>query len=116
MICRIELLGELRVVLPDRVISRFRTRKTALLLGYLACHPRMAPTRDALIDLLWADLEPERGRNSLSQSLTSLRHQIEPPGVPPGAVVVADRATVELNWEHVECDLGELERALEAAD
>ena len=34
--CRIELLGGLRICRDREVIERFRTQKTACLLGYLA--------------------------------------------------------------------------------
>lgn len=52
--CRIELFGGLRVCQGDRVITRFRTQKTAALLAYLAYHGDRRHSREVLIDLLMA--------------------------------------------------------------
>jgi DNA-binding SARP family transcriptional activator len=83
---RIELLGGLRAVGGERVLTRFRTRKTAVLFACLASHLPRSVSRAELIDRFWPDAEPDRGRQSLSQALSSLRCQLEPPGVPTGAV------------------------------
>src|SRR5438309_4773237 len=112
---RIELLGWLRAAQGGRVVARFQTQKTAALLAYLAYHRRRSHPREALVELLWPGCEPEAGRNSLRQALSSLRRQLEPPGVPAGAVIVANRGSVELNPAAVTTDVAELEAALEAA-
>ena len=53
--------------------------------------------REMGIELFWPEIAPAAGRNNLSKALTSLRHQLEPPGVPTGAVLVTDNASVRLN-------------------
>jgi DNA-binding SARP family transcriptional activator len=88
--CRIELFGGLRIIQGDRTLSRFRTRKTAALLAYLTYHPDRSHPREVLVELLWPWANPAAGRHSLSCALSSLRHQLEPPGVPEGAVIMAD--------------------------
>ena len=114
-ICRVEMLGGLRIVQAGRVITRFRTYKTGALLAYLAYFLRPHP-REALIELLWPDCEPDAGRNSLSKALSSLRNQVEPPGVAPaGSVIVADRAFVGLNPDAVSTDVADFEAALRSA-
>jgi DNA-binding SARP family transcriptional activator len=88
--CRIELFGGLRVrqqadvAGAARTITRFRTQKTASLLAYLAFHLSQTQPREVLIELLWPRGTAEAGRQSLSMALSSLRHQLEPPGVPRG--------------------------------
>lgn len=111
----IQLLGELRARHGDRVVSRFPTQKTGALLAYLAYHLRRAHPRDALIELLWPESAPHAGRQSLSQALSSLRHLLEPPGLPAGTVLIADRASVRLDPTAVVTDLSEFEAALRAA-
>jgi non-specific serine/threonine protein kinase len=112
---QIELLGWLRAVQGDRVVSRFQTHKTGALLAYLAFHlPRSHP-RELLIEHLWPECDPEAGRNRLRKALTSLRHQLEPPDTPPGAVIVADRATVQLNPAACTTDVARFEAALQSA-
>ena len=122
---RITLLGSLRVEPhPDgplagtAVLTRFRTRKTAALFACLAVRahrPESGLTRDALLELLWPDSLPDAARTNLRVSLNALRHQLEPPGVPPGAVVAADRRRVALAPGAVATDLAEFEQALAAA-
>lgn len=50
--------------------------KPLALLTYLACSPRRTAAREHLVDLLWSDLEPERGRHALRQTLWYLRQQL----------------------------------------
>ena len=112
---RIELFGGLRVMRKDEVITRFRTQKTGALLAYLACYREKPHSREVLIELLWPESDPKSGRSNLSQSLSSLRRQLEPPGVPSGSVLVAKRFSVQLNPVAVITDVAEFEAALQAA-
>lgn len=112
--CSIDLLGRLQVRQGGRIINRFRTYKTGVLLAYLAFYPQRPHPREEVIEMLWPECEPALGRNSLSQSLSSLRHQLEPPGVPAGAVLLADRATIRLNPEAICTDVAEFEASLKA--
>lgn len=112
---KIELLGGLRLHQGGRSISRFRTYKTGVLLAYLVYYPHRSHPREELTELLWPDCDPDAGRNSLSTSLSSLRHQLEPPGVTPGSVIVADRANVRLNPDSFTSDVALFESAIAAA-
>src|SRR2546425_13365661 len=95
--CRIELLGGLRVIQGDGVVSRFRTHKTAELLAYLAYFHRRPHPREILIDLLWPESDMDAGRHSLSMALSSLRPLLEPPGImTDGSVLLADRHSIGL--------------------
>ncbi len=111
----IQLFGGLRIRQSERLITRFRTQKTGALLAFLAYHRQQSHARDVLIEMFWPDTTPESGRHNLSHALSSLRHQLEPPGVPAGAVLVADRFSVELNPEAFTTDVADFERALRAA-
>src|SRR5438552_2459929 len=93
---RIELLGDFRVLMGDRVITRFSSLKAASLLAYLAYHPE-SHARELLVEILWRDGLLENGRASLSQALSTLRRQLEPPGVPSGGVIVSTKTHVGLN-------------------
>src|SRR5579859_3768605 len=111
----IQLFGGLRLRQAERTITRFRTQKIGALLAYLAYFRLRAHPRETLIDMLWPDAEPESGRHSLSLALSSLRHLLEPPGVPSGTVIVADRLTVELNPAAFLTDVAQFEAALRNA-
>jgi DNA-binding SARP family transcriptional activator len=114
-LCRIELLGGLRVWCGERPVTRFRSRKTGELLAYLACYPRREHPREVLIELFWPDCDLDAGRHSLNVALSSLRKELEPPGVPDGAVLHTDRFSVRLNPETVRTDIAGFETALRAA-
>ncbi len=111
----IQLFGGLKVQVGERSVTRFRTQKTGALLAFLAYHLGNSVSRETLIEMLWPDSEPESGRHSLSLALSSLRNQLEPPGVLSGSVILADRFTVELNPEAVSTDVREFEQALRSA-
>lgn len=96
-------------------ITRFSTQKTASLLGYLAFYRENSHPREVLIEKFWPGDNLNAGRHSLSMALSSLRHQLEPPGVPAGAVIVADRQKVGLNPQAVTTDVSEFMHQLRAA-
>lgn len=112
---KIQLLGALKLTQQERVITRFRTQKTGALLAYLAYHQRKSHPREILIELFWPETTPESGRHNLSHALSSLRSLLEPPGVPAGTVLIADRFTVELNPDAIHTDVQEFENALRDA-
>ena len=76
---KIKLLGGLAVLGPKRKITRFRTRKSAALLAYLAIRLKPQP-REVLVELFWPEADPESGRHNLSNALSSLRVILEPVG------------------------------------
>jgi predicted ATPase/DNA-binding SARP family transcriptional activator len=111
----IQLLGGLCAERDDRVIRRFRTQKTAALFAYLAYHGAISHPREVLTQIFWPDDDPDAGRHKLRMALSSLRRQLEPPGVPAGAVIAADRAGVQLNPIACVTDVAAFQAALRAA-
>src|SRR5438552_3814998 len=85
---RIELLGGLQAVRGDQVVTRFQTQQAGVLLAYLAYYRQRTHLREALIDLLWPECEPDVGRHRLSVALSALRQRLEVEGVPAGSVIV----------------------------
>ncbi len=112
---RIDVLGDLRARQGEITITRFRTHKTGALLAFLAFPPGRTHARDDLARQFWAEDEPEAGRTSLRQALSSLRRQLEPPGAPPESVLRADRLTVSLNPNAISVDVAEFEDQLRIA-
>lgn len=98
-----------------QVITRFKTQKVAALIAYLAFHFRQTHTREILIEMLWPESDAPTLRNSLSVALSTLRHQFEPPGVPQGTIIRADRFSVGLNPAAVTTDVAQFEQALKTA-
>src|SRR5207302_5924141 len=109
---RIELLGGLRLLRGDDVITRFRTQKTAALLAYLAFYLRRPHPREELIERFWPEDDFDVARHKLNVAVSALRPQLEPPGVPDGAVLLTDRLSVGLNAATVATDTADFEAAL----
>ncbi|HLK54931.1 MAG TPA: BTAD domain-containing putative transcriptional regulator, partial [Chthonomonadaceae bacterium] len=101
----IQLLSALVLRRGEECITHFPTEKAGLLLAHLAAYPLAVHTREDLVERFWPDSDPANGRVSLRQALASLRRMLEPPDVPEGAVLLADRAQVRLNPEAVHTDL-----------
>ncbi len=112
---RVSVLGELRLEQAETSISRFKYQKVGALLAYLAYHLRHVHAREVLIEIFWPDSSPEAGRANLSVAISSLRHQLEPPGTPAGTVVRADRYSVSLNPTALTTDVAQFETAIHAA-
>jgi DNA-binding SARP family transcriptional activator len=111
---RIQLFDGLQAQRGDRVVTRFRSQRTAALLAYLAFFHQRAHPRQVLIELLWPQWDAELGRHNLSVALSSLREQLETPEPSP-AVIRADRFAVGLNAEAITTDVAEFEAALAGA-
>ena len=112
---RIEMLGWLCAKQGTQTVTRFRTKKTALLLVRLALSPNRSLPREEIADLLWPDSDLESGRSSLRQCLATLRRHLEPPGTPAGSVLIADRTAVRLRPGSFTTDVADFEAALAAA-
>ncbi len=108
---RIRLLGALRAETGDLTITRFATSRVAVLLARLALFPRRAHSREELCDLLWPEADLTAGRLNLRVAIASLRRQLEPPPLPAGSVLIADRSFVSLNPAAFRCDVAEFEAA-----
>ncbi len=109
---RVEMFGGLVGRQRGYVISRFRTRKTADLLAYLAFYRNRAHSREEIVEILWPDSDLDSGRHSLRQALTSLRRQFEPPGTPAGSVLIADRSILRVDPAAITTDVSEFESLL----
>lgn len=112
---QIEMFGGLRVVHAKRVLTRFRSRKAAALLAYLAFYSHGPHPRELLTEILWPNDDPSKARTRLRIALSSLRRQLEPPGVPAGGVIIADRLSVQLNPSVFETDVARFEECIRSA-
>ena len=111
---RITLCGGLTARQGTHVITRFRTQKTGLLLAYLALYSERTHGREELAELFWED--SDRPLQSLRMALTSLRRQLELPGVGQGQVLATDRSYVRLASGAVSTDLADFYAALAEAE
>src|SRR5689334_13255341 len=111
----IEMLGGLRATSGEQLVTRFRSRRAGLLLAYLAYHSQQAHSRELLIEQFWPESEARAGQTNLRVALLSLRRQLEPPGVPPGTVLLINRNSVQLSPEACTTDVAAFQATLQAA-
>jgi len=111
---RFELLGGVRVSSGSLQLEDLVGKKTGALLALLALTPGRTRPREEVIDLLWPEVEFDEARNRFRQLLARLRKQLEPPGVEPGSVLIADRTQVGIATGH-QSDVAELQQHLRLA-
>ena len=97
---RIELLGELQVVVDGhRRTAPWRSRKALETLLFLAAVGPRGASREAVIEAVWPEREPEKGRTLLRTALSEIRRVLEP-GRPAGEpsrflVTAGERVSVD---------------------
>lgn len=74
----LRLLGGLGLTGPDGTAIDLPTRKSRLLLAYLAVPAGQSHAREKLAALFWGDTEEEQARASLRQALSALRKTLGP--------------------------------------
>ena len=103
---RIDALGafELRDSAGRHVPSiMYQDKRIALLLFLLIARPRGAHRRDSLLPVFWPELDTQRARNSLRQSLHMLRATLGED------VLHATTTTVGVHWSRITCDVLEFD-------
>src|SRR3989449_6321547 len=76
---QLKVFGSPQLARGGRSPVRFRTKKHLAVLLYLHFEGRARSIpRDQLVDLLWPDVTPEKGRHSLSQALLAIRSLLGP--------------------------------------
>ncbi|HLF00358.1 MAG TPA: BTAD domain-containing putative transcriptional regulator, partial [Anaerolineales bacterium] len=107
---RLYLFGALRVEAEGRALP-LAGRKALNLLAYLALHPTTPHSREALAELLWPELEPDRSRRSLTDVLYRLRQTIGE------RWLIADEERIALRVDSdLWVDVGEFDRLMVAGD
>jgi DNA-binding SARP family transcriptional activator len=96
-------------------------RRARMLLAVLAAHMGTTLSRDAALDILWPDADPDAAINSLNQTVFQLRRYIDPAyrGGESPEYIVSTAESVGLHPELVLTDLAEIRRLptrLAAAD
>ncbi|MFL5618507.1 MAG: BTAD domain-containing putative transcriptional regulator [Gemmatimonadaceae bacterium] len=83
-------------------------RRLLALLSVLAASGDAGLSRDKLVGLLWPDVEPERARHSLTQSLYSARRALRDDGL-----FDVTSASVRLDPSHITSDVSEFQQSLD---
>lgn len=112
---QIRLLGGMRAEREGQEVTSFPRRKMAVLLAWLAGHPKTSHSREMLAEMLWPDEDPEPVQDRFRHVLLELRKLLEPEGIQRGSVLTSDSEGVQLNLASVEIDVSKFESGLRAA-
>jgi DNA-binding SARP family transcriptional activator len=111
-VLRLELLGDFRMRSADGALINISARKSQAMLAYLGVRPAQLVSRDKMAGLLWSSTAPEQARQSLRQTLSSLRKELA--RVSGQKLLVEDGDFLALDAALVSVDAAEFEALVTA--
>jgi len=104
---RLELLGDLLIRSADGSLVTIGSKKSQALLAYLAIKPGQHVSREKLAGLLWSSTGPDQARQSLRQTLSSVRKDLA--HIAPDHKVLIEESDLLSLDRSVSCDVAEME-------
>jgi DNA-binding SARP family transcriptional activator/TolB-like protein/Flp pilus assembly protein TadD len=112
-LARVQLLGEFALEAADGSSVSISSRRARALMAYLYLSHGHGARREQLCALLWGDRGEIQARNSLRQSLLSLRHQLISSDLD---LLQIGRDRIVLRAAGVASDIGDLRQSLDDGD
>jgi DNA-binding SARP family transcriptional activator len=109
---RLELLGDLLIRSGDGSLVTIGSRKSQALLAYLAIKPAQHVSREKLAGLLWSSTGPDQARQSLRQTLSSVRKDLS--HIAPDQKLLIEEGDLLSLDRSVSCDVTEMESLITA--
>jgi DNA-binding SARP family transcriptional activator len=104
---RLELLGDLLIRSGDGSLVTIGAKKSQALLAYLAIKPAQHVSREKLAGLLWSSTGPDQARQSLRQTLSTVRKELAQ--IAPEQKILIEEGDLLCLDRSVTCDVAELE-------
>ena len=104
---RLELLGDLLIRSGDGALVTIAARKSQALLAYLSMKPSQRVSREKLAGLLWSSTGPDQARQSLRQTLSTVRKELSQ--IAPEQKMLIEEGDLLSLDPSVTCDVAELE-------
>lgn len=106
-ILHLELLGDFRLRAESGSLATISARKSQAMLAFLAVKPGQLVSRDKMAGLLWSSTAPEQARQSLRQTLSTLRKELA--SVSSRKILLEEGDFLSLDAAQVRCDVVEFE-------
>lgn len=106
-VLHLELLGDFRLRTESGSLITISARKSQAMLAYLGVKPAQLVSRDKMAGLLWSSTAPEQARQSLRQTLSTLRRELA--AVSPQKILLEEGDFLSLAASAVHCDVVEFE-------
>src|SRR5437870_8762322 len=105
---RLELLGDLQIRAGNGTLATISAKKAQALLAYLAVKPAQRVSREKIATLLWSSTGPDQARQSLRQTLSTLRKELAQISASE-KILVEENDLLGLDESLVECDVAAFE-------
>ena len=106
-IIRLELLGDFRLRAESGALVTITARKSQAMLAYLGVKQGQLVSRDKMAGLLWSSTASEQARQSLRQTLSTLRKELA--AISSGRILVEEGDFLSLDPVNVYVDASEFE-------
>ena len=111
-VLHLELLGDFRLRDESGALITISAKKSQAMLAYLGVKPSQLVSRDKMANLLWSSTAPEQARQSLRQTLSTLRRELAQ--VSPKKILLEEGDFLSLDASMVHVDVVELESLIAA--
>jgi len=111
-VLHLELLGDFRLRDEEGALITISAKKSQAMLAFLGVKPSQLVSRDKMANLLWSSTAPEQARQSLRQTLSTLRRELAQ--VSPKKILVEEGDFLSLDASMVHVDVVELESLIAA--
>ena len=106
-ILHLELLGDFRLRSEGGALVTISAKKSQAMLAYLAVKPAQLVSRDKMASLLWSSTAPEQARQSLRQTLSTLRKELA--AISPKKILIEEGDFLSLDSTLVDVDVAQFE-------
>jgi DNA-binding SARP family transcriptional activator len=111
-VLHLELLGDFRLRDESGALVTISAKKSQAMLAFLGVKPSQLVSRDKMANLLWSSTAPEQARQSLRQTLSTLRRELAQ--VSSKKILVEEGDFLALDASTVHVDVVELESLIAA--
>ena len=112
-VLNLELLGDFRIRSDSGSLINISAKKSQAMLAYLGVKPAQLVSRDKMAGLLWSSTATEQARQSLRQTLSSLRKELAQIS-PDKKILVEDGDFLAVDPALVTVDVAEFEKLVAA--
>src|SRR5947208_17195827 len=105
---RLELLGDLQIRAANGTLATISAKKAQALMAYLGVKPAQRVSREKIASLLWSSTGPDQARQSLRQTLSTLRKELTELS-PDAKILIEENDLLGLDDSLVECDVAAFE-------
>lgn len=114
-VLHLELFGDFRIRSDAGALLTISAKKSQAMLAYLGVKPAQLVSRDKIAALLWSSTGPEQARQSLRQTLSTLRKELAQIS-PKQKILIEDGDFLSVDSSLVSIDVVEFDAAVHAAD